>query len=63
MGNGIRNEIDYLGSRDRDRDNYRAFAEEMVRRLDALRRYDQDFDERDWQPNARETGWQPYSPL
>jgi hypothetical protein len=58
MRDGIHNELDYLGSIDRDAKSNSAFAEELVRRLDALRRYDQDFDESDWRPHR-----QPDSPL
>ena len=45
-----RNEIEYLSAIDGDAKTDAGTIDEMTRRLDALRRFDQNFFEADWQP-------------
>jgi hypothetical protein len=43
-------EMEYLGSMDRDGAKEKRLIHEMSRQLDALRRFDQYFCDADWQP-------------
>jgi len=51
-----RNEIEYLGSIDRDAAADPKLINDMWQRLDALRRYDQNVSERDWHPRTANAG-------
>lgn len=46
-----RREIEYLDSVDGDSETDAGTIEEMARRLDALRRFDQNFCKADWRPD------------
>ena len=61
MRSVIRNEIEYLGLNDGLVAADPKLIDEMCRRLDALRRYDQNFCDCDWRPLAAEAGWRPDS--
>jgi hypothetical protein len=52
-------EIEYLGSNDQRVAADPNLIDEMSQRLNALRRYDQNFSESDWRPHAGEVGWCP----
>ena len=58
-----RNEIEYLGSVDGRATESVDLIDEMCQRLDALRRYDQNFSDSDWRPHACDWGWRPDSSL
>jgi hypothetical protein len=47
-----RNEIEYLSSMDGRFKTDPAIVSDMWRRLDALRCFDQNIDQRDWQPHS-----------
>jgi hypothetical protein len=51
-----RHEIEYLSSMDGNGREDSKLIREMSRRLDALRRYDQCFDEADWRPRRTPDG-------
>jgi hypothetical protein len=63
MRPAFRNEIDYLGSLDSEANQDPKLIEEMRDRLDALRRYDQDFNDSDWRPHVAHAGWRPDLPF
>jgi hypothetical protein len=54
-----RNEIEYLSSIDGDAKTDAGTIDEMTRRLDALRRFDQNFFKADWQPEHNHSGCLP----
>jgi hypothetical protein len=56
-------EIEYLGSIAGEAAGDRQLIEEMQQRLDALRRYDQNFSDSDWHPREANFGWQQESPF
>jgi hypothetical protein len=47
-----RNEIEYLSSQDRRSETDLAFVSDMWHRLDALRCFDQNINQADWQPHS-----------
>ena len=51
-----RKEIEYLGSVDGHVTESAELIDEMCQRLDALRRYDQNFSDSDWHPHALRGG-------
>ena len=55
-------EIEYLGRLERESLDTQ-LVDELSQRLEALRRFDQNFSENDWPPHLREAGWRPNSPL
>jgi hypothetical protein len=57
------NEIELLGSNDGRVAADSQLIDEMCRRLNALRRYDQNISESDWRPHARDVNWRPDSHL
>jgi hypothetical protein len=55
-----RYEMEYLdAARGRNREDA-SLAQELGRRVDALRRYDQYFSDADWRPRSRGTNGRPY---
>jgi hypothetical protein len=54
-----RKEIEYLGSVDGHVTESAELIDEMCQRLDALRRYDQNFSDSDWHPHALARDWHP----
>lgn len=56
-------EIEYLGAVGGNAAADREMIDEMRRRLDALRRYDQSFSDNDWRPCGLDKGWPRESPL
>jgi hypothetical protein len=52
-----RNEIEYLGSVDGHVTESAELIDDMCQRLDALRRYDQNFSASDWRPHALDGDW------
>ena len=63
MTAATRNEIEYLSSVDVLSAEDPALISEMAERLDALRRFDQDFSFNDWRSEAANTGWRSTSSL
>ena len=56
------NEIEYLGRLEKESLDTQ-LVDELSQRLEALRRFDQNFSENDWRPHPREARWRPNSPL
>jgi hypothetical protein len=56
-------EIEYLGLLSGKASGDVEMMDELRRRLDALRCYDQNFSESDWRPRMVGTSWPPESPL
>jgi hypothetical protein len=54
--------MEYLDSLDPESRDPK-FIEEMQMRLDALRRYDQNFSDKDWRPRVTDAGWRPNPPF
>lgn len=54
MRSVMQNEIEYLGANDGEVANP-ALVDEMCRRLNALRRFEQNINESDWRPQAHKT--------
>jgi hypothetical protein len=63
MGYANQHEIEYLGSLAGESAGDRQLIDEMQRRLDALRRNDQNFSNSDRRPRAANAGWRPDSPI
>jgi hypothetical protein len=57
------NEIEYLGSHEHHTAENVALVDEMWQRLDALRRYDQDFSDNDSRPHVFDDRWNPDRPF
>lgn len=57
------NEIEYLGSHERRTAENVALVDEMWQRLDALRRFDQDFSENDCRPHMLDFRWKSDRPF
>jgi hypothetical protein len=55
------NEIEYLAQIEGTTAKNRGLIREMVRRLDALRRFDQNFCDADFRPHSRASSWRPDS--
>jgi hypothetical protein len=62
MRNANQHEIEYLGLLGGKASGDPEMIDELRQRLDALRRYDQNFSESDWRPRAATASWPPESP-
>jgi hypothetical protein len=56
------NEIEYLGAIEGIDEADSSLICEMRQRLDALRRFDQNFSDDDWRPHRSSSGWRVDSP-
>jgi hypothetical protein len=54
------NEIEYLGNIEGTSAEDPKLIREMCQRLDALRRFDQNFSDADWRPHRECSGWREW---
>lgn len=62
MSSATRNEIEYLSSIEGNEAADAKLIRDMSRRLDALRRFDQNFSAADWRPHRSTPVWSANSP-
>ena len=62
MRSATSNEIEYLGDIEDATAKNPSLIREMSRRLDALRRFDQNFCDADCRPHSSPSSWRPDSP-